>query len=618
MTITERKQNLRTLLGFLGTNCFLTLCLGYLYVLYSPDFNSLLGGFFVYTALLSNFVQLYLILAVPFSILFFLVPFRRFLFGLVAVSLALFQIVCFVDIAIFRLYRIHINSMVLNLLTTEGAADTVHLGTGTLLLFGLAIAAIFALEFFLVFKIDRLLSRIRFSRRQLLIVGLVLVAIVLTDKTIYAVGDLYNVRSITRHNKTFPLYQIVTIKSFMRKHFDFELDRENELDFDNTGSGLQYSQIELAHEPKEPYPNIVWIMIDAWRFDMLNKELTPHISEFASRSLVYQNHFSGGNATRFGVFSLFYGIHAYYWHQFLGERQSPLLIDYLLELGYDFRIIASTKLTYPEFRKTCFVRIPNSIIDTLEGEYAADKDPKLTTAFLDYLDTRDSSRPFFSFLFYDAPHGPYIYPDEFDRLQPSLQQPNYLTMDKDNITRLKNGYMNAIYFDDFEVGRVLRRLEEKNLLENTIVLITSDHGEEFYESGAYGHTNAFSKWQTQVPLVLYVPGREPDTIDYMTSHLDIVPTMLTELGFTTDPAVYSQGKPLLTDPKHKYVVSSGWDDCGIIGPEYVLVFSFETYNLAAFEVRTADYATVENYREVLGHNRSIVLEVLKGFKDFAR
>ena len=53
---------------------------------------------------------------------------------------------------------------------------------------------------------------------------------------------------------------------------------------------------------------MVWIVVESWRFDTMNRENTPNIWEFGQKALVFNNHYSGGNASRFGGFSLLYGL----------------------------------------------------------------------------------------------------------------------------------------------------------------------------------------------------------------------------------------------------------------------------------------------------------------------
>ena len=508
--------------------------------------------------------------------------------------------------------------MIINLLFTEGAEENFSLGTNTYITSFFIISSIIALEFLLFRKLYVKFRSKPITRKAIYLTVILCVTIILSDKLTYAFGDLYNKREIIRHKKVFPLYQPMTIKRFMSKKFGFKIDREETLILDKKYTGLNYPKAELEHTQQTEYPNIIWILIDAWRFDMFTEELTPNIKKFSKKSMVFINHYSGGNASRFGVFSLFYGIYGYYWHHFLGERRSPVFIDELIDLRFDFKIISSKKLTNPEFRKTAFIRIPNYIVDTLPGKNAEERDPILTHTFLNWLDEKNTPQPFFAFLFYHGPHGPYSYPDKFEIYTPSNKDPNFIMVRKKDVIPLLNSYKNAIHFNDFEVGIVLDALKEKDLLENTIIVITSDHGEEFYETGFWGHTSAFSKFQIKVPFILYVPDEQHRTITYLTSHMDVVPTMLEMLGYISPTDIYSQGQSVLNEDGHDFVVSCGWDDCAIIDRENFLTFSFESYNLASVEVRDTNYQFIKSDKEILKSKSKNVMEVLNGFREFIK
>ena len=77
-------------------------------------------------------------------------------------------------------------------------------------------------------------------------------------------------------------------------------------------------------------------------------------------------------------------------------------------------------------------------------------------------------------------------------------------------------------------------------MENTIVIVTSDHGEEFNDNhaGWWGHSGNFTRYQTQVPLVFYFPGRAPRRVTQMTAHVDVPTTLLEE--------VFTAGRPTTT------------------------------------------------------------------------
>lgn len=615
----DRRSYFKTIFWFLLINLVLSIAINYVYILLTQGIENPLSTLFIYNALISNVGITYFAIACVLCLVVLAVPGQTVIFITMVLILSTLHMLNVLDIIIFRIFKYHINSMVLVLVFTEGAHDSLHIGLKTALTFCAITGGLIAFEVYLA-RICHLRLRIMPSTNRVISVVLILLLFfIFTEKSMYAVADLYNIRDITRSAKVFPLYQRVTIKDFMTRHLGFEIDREDQISFKRGNTSLAYPMSSLQNKPLKKYPNIIWILIDAWRFDMLSDEVTPNILKFSKEAIVFTNHHSGGNASRFGVYTLIYGVYGSYWQSFLGERQSPVLLDELMKLGYDFKIISSTKLTNPEFRRTAFVKLATSINDTLPGTKAVERDPELANMFIEWIDQRKTEKPFYAFMFFDAPHGPYTYPDEFEKFKPSNMSPNYVTAGKRDVVPLFNSYRNAIYFDDFQVGRVLAEIKKRGLDKNSIILITGDHGEEFFETGYWGHTSAFSKYQTQVPLVLSIPGEPHRVITYLTSHLDVVPTTLELLGFTTPPNVYSQGQPLLSGAGHDYVVSTGWAEAAIIDKDYAIVLPIESYNAGEYEVRTAsDYRLVPDEKAIFRQKRNIIMAVMKGMGTFLK
>ena len=111
-------------------------------------------------------------------------------------------------------------------------------------------------------------------------------------------------------------------------------------------------------------------------------------------------------------------------------------------------------------------------------------------------ETTRGRRPFFAFLnFYDA-HLPYDPPAEWS----SKFSARATALDR---------YDGAIAYMDHEVGRVLNELGRRGILDNTVVIIASDHGEGFGEHGLYGHGNSLYRPELHVPLIVRYPARAP-------------------------------------------------------------------------------------------------------------
>lgn len=551
---------------------------------------------------------------------------RKIMLALRIVLLALLQTVLLVDTKIYSIFRYHINSLVLNVITTEGVRDSVVLGSGTVTMLLLWMAVILSAEYitnaYLAGYYRKMapvmLARAMRISRSAFVVCLLLIA---ADKGLYAYGDLFNITDITGNAKLYPLYQPLTIRKFAARVFHMQINREAGFTFSPSESSLNYPRKQPVFDPagSRNY-NMVIVVIDGLRFDMLDDDVMPNLSAFAKENIVYAEHYSGGNGTRFGMFSLLYGIHGSYWHTFLAQRRSPVLLDTLLDRGYDFTILSSTRLSFPEFRKTAFIRIPGNIKDTYKAETAMPKrDELLTRDFEDYLGARDLQRPFFAFLYYNSSHEPFVFPDDFTKFSPVIKgEINYFSdMEKSKVPLLRNMYKNAVFYEDHLLGKVIRSLKEKRLLDNTIVVVTGDHGEEFFENGFWGHTSSFDDYQLKTAFVMHYPGIGRRVVQRITSHHDLVPTLMESLGCVSPPGEYSQGFSLLRDESHTYITAANWDTAVMIDKEVKIVYSTEMYNMGAFTVHNkGDYAVIRASADLLRQKNAQLLDVLVRMSEF--
>ena len=546
-----------------------------------------------------------------------------------AVSTFLFillQCLLLIDTRIYSLFHYHINSLVLNIITTEGSTDSVIIGKNTILIFTgwlllVVIAEIFLNRLFRKLADTRSAVRPVFLKtsRGLFLAGLFLIAM---DKGIYAYGDLNNNTTITKNAKLFPLYQTFTIKRFVSDVLHVKVNREENLRVP-VSSMVKYPRRPLQfNAAKKQNYNIIVIVADGLRFDMLDREIMPNVWNFGKENSIYTDHYSGGNGTRFGIFTLLYGIHGSYWHNFLAHRISPVLIDTLIDRGYEFKILSSTRLTFPEFRKTAFLKIPDAIEDNVsEKDDASVRDSILTDKLLHYIKTKNPDDPFFAFVFYNSSHQPFVYPREFEKFRPAgSEEINYFKgLGKDTVGPLRNRYKNAVYYDDYLIGKILSSLKKNDLLDNTIVIICGDHGEEFYENGYFGHTSTFDDYQLKTVFVMHYPGQGPRSVQRITSHLDVVPTLMESIGVTSPSDDYSQGISLLSDRHHSYISVANWDTAALIDNEYKIVFSTELYNLTSFETRKkTDYSIVAESKNVLKQRKPMLLDATLKMAEFYR
>jgi arylsulfatase A-like enzyme len=132
--------------------------------------------------------------------------------------------------------------------------------------------------------------------------------------------------------------------------------------------------------------------------------------------------------------------------------------------------------------------------------------------FLDWL-SQKGNRPFFAFLNYMDAHAPYLPPKPFDdAFGPKRARPDASirrTWSAREIQIEQDAYDGSIAYLDHQLGLVFGELERRGVLENTLVIITSDHGEQFGEHGLFDHGNSLYRVSLQVPLVFLFPSRVP-------------------------------------------------------------------------------------------------------------
>jgi len=539
-------------------------------------------------------------------------------------AFSLGQLLLALDRQIFALFRFHFNGLVWNVLTTPGGWESMHISMADIARGAVGAALLLAAEYALFLWIERRASSdpggTRGVRRRWLALACATAVLMAAEKGVYAYGDLKDLPEILRGAKVVPLYQRFTMKKFARRYLGIQPAPRLDLRRD-TGSGLlRYPRQPLRTKQPPKLYNIVWVALDGWRSDTFSRENTPNLWEFGERSQVFLEHLSGGNATRFGIFSMFYGLYGSYWHHFLSERRGPVLIDRLLELGYRCQVFSSTPLTFPEFRSTAFVRIPpDSIQDSLPGADAAARDAAMVESFERFLESRPAGKPFFAFLFTDSTHAGYYFPPEFARYRPYPETLEYLRLgSRTNPKEPFNRYRNAVLYSDYLIGRMLESLESRGLLRDTVVLVTGDHGEEFQEHGLWGHNGNFSREQIQVPLVLYIPGRRAARYGYRTSQLDLVPTFLEMLGVENPASDYSQGRSLFDPSQRPYAVSCSWDQCALVSADAALIFGTESYRIASVEVRDADYREVADARPILERHSAKLAQLLEEMSAFLK
>lgn len=485
------------------------------------------------------------------------------------VLMAALVFLLYLDGVIHDLYGFHLNGFVWNLVTTPGGIESMGGTAGTRVTVALIAVGLVLLQVFLMW-----LARLTLRRGWLELPGarwafVPLLLLMLVDRTAYGVSHFTAYRPVLAAAQAVPFYIPTTFRGLARK-LGLSPGRATSVAHlqAHQDGRLVYPAAPLHLADKAPQYNILWLTCESLRWDMLTPEIMPNLWAFSQRGRRFTNHVSGGNGTRMGIFSMFYGLPGSYWFSVLDERQPPLLVQLLQQRDYRFGLFSGAKFTYPEFDKTVWASVPANVLqEDMQGE-GWQRDERNVSRMLDFIgDGRGA--PFMGFLFFESAHAHYYFPPDDVIRDDYLVDFNYATVDVDaEIGLIFNRYVNAAHHIDRQMGRLFDALEARGLLENTVIVVTSDHGEEFLEKGRWGHNSAFHDEQIRTPMVLVAPGVAPAVVEAPTSHLDIVPTLMPMLGVTNPVSDYASGVSLLSPDASRYRLVASWDALGYIGPDY--------------------------------------------------
>lgn len=321
-------------------------------------------------------------------------------------------------------------------------------------------------------------------------------------------------------------------------------------------------------------PNVLLIVVDTLRADHLslqgyNRDTDPTLKRIASEGVMFENAYATSSWTLTAHASLFTGRWPYE-HKADGGRHLdetyPTIAEALAARGYrtgafngNFETVtrrwgfARGFVHFEDYYQT----VPQLAVSSLYGrfleyyalhkvlnmEFSIDRRwaPSVNQSALDWID-QDADTPFFAFINYYDIHAPYISPERArfsDFENPGgLVNTDWTTADiynpktPEQVQGEIDAYDGGIYYTDQQIDWLLKQLDERGVLDNTIVMITSDHGELFGEHGLWEHHNSLYKPVIHVPMIIWYPEFVPQNvrIDTPISNVAIPATVLDLLG----------------------------------------------------------------------------------------
>lgn len=532
---------------------------------------------YFYTFLFGNFFFISLLL-----ISFFAFPLARLQCKKLAIAVIVlintFLLVFVVaDTYVFQMYRLHINLSMLQMVLL-GGGQIVQLTPSMLLQIILISFGLFLLSI-----VNIICSLVLNTTKQKHSLICVLISLsFLTVNCVYAYAYPINMFRILGIHDYIPLDKPIRMTSVMTKVgilTQEEIDKAIEARVDTPQGKLVYplAPIQCPTLSKSERFNVIFVYVDALRYDVLNQKNMPYLYEFTQNNVRFENHYSGGNNTGKSIFSLFYGLPGNYWKTALASQTPSALITTLQKQGYNLGIFGSAPLTNPEFHATIFSSV-EQLRTTSPGDTVLERDQSAVTDFLNWhASITKEAKPYFGFIFLDNVHG-YSFPNSpnFEKYTPYWKEINHLELNNEfNPEKYFNRYRNAVLYADYQIQQILNQLKASQSLDNTIIVISSDHGENFNDQklNYWGHGGNFTDSENKVPLVIHWPGKKPQKIGYITSSLDMISTILKDALKCTNPSSdYSVGTSLWeTKNRRDWVFTHGYTNVGFIEKDRLVV-----------------------------------------------
>jgi hypothetical protein len=314
-------------------------------------------------------------------------------------------------------------------------------------------------------------------------------------------------------------------------------------------STTMFHDASADHHP--PY-NVVIVTIEGLNARLIDSTTMPFFTELSARSMSLASHYSTGNVTEYGVLGVLYGAPPDFyrgtltvpWRRQLSfDKQTPQhgspYIDQFNEHGYHTRLIS--------WELSSWANLGVYLRNFSQPAFETSNDWKTLAVLQDEL---RASGPHLVYMHYNGTHFPYDHGQMYDRFAPEVPSTySYASWRmRQAAPAITNRYRNCL----LELDAWLRQLAATVDMQNTIVVLTGDHGEEFFENGRLGHASTLSEPQIHTVALIYVPERAPQYITAVTSHADLMPTVVDLLGWPQPVTPF--GRVITRDEKNAAAV----------------------------------------------------------------
>ncbi|GEM_PF-1135052 len=512
-----------------------------------------------------------------------------------------------VDVIILSIYGFHINSYIISEILQPNFFSASGISIFSFIAY-VSFLVLFGLLFYLT--LVRILKRVnkpfvlaekKIWKRIAIFVLLVLII----EKVFLSINLIYSpayTSQLKRNIPVFYLSYIVRIHEILTEKLKLDIKDEKEsYDFllDSTLDSIY--PIDKNVILKHKY-NVLLLILESTRSDYFNSENFPNTMKLVEeKGFSFTKNYSASNSTHMGVFGIIYSLNPHYSEEVKTKRKKSFPFEVFKKNNYNTLFYVSGDSSWHHmdyFLKQNFDTNKDYASFSSSG---CERDSRMVEDLLSEISSVKNN--FLYGLFFDSMHYPYTFPKEFQHNKPFLEKPlstkDYLFLEKLQ-PELINSYKNSLLYADSLINKIINKLVSTGKDKNTIVIITSDHGEEFGDQGNYFHASSLNNFQTKVPLAIIVPDKfknlqKPDVV---TSNMDIFPTL-----FDLMEADYSdnfQGKSVFRRTTSSFV-SVAYQDrrrpkkFAVIGNNAKCIINTESSKVVESVLDIADDSEIGNF-----------------------
>jgi glucan phosphoethanolaminetransferase (alkaline phosphatase superfamily) len=313
----------------------------------------------------------------------------------------------------------------------------------------------------------------------------------------------------------------------------------------------------------EKKPNIYLFVVETFRKDHITDAITPSLASFQKEYFSLPLSLANANGTHISWFSIFHSNFPHHWSQVKNSwKKGSVPLQILKKLGYKINVFSSAELSYFQMDETLFGKnkaLVDEFQDFKSESSASGRDKMALSELNKALEKEDGKEGNLFVIFLDSTHSEYSWSEDFKpKFTPYVDKIDYLGMasSKKDLELVKNRYKNSVSYIDHLFGSFLQTLKDKNLFDESVIALTGDHGEEFFEKGALFHGSHLNDLQTEVPI-LFKFGMEKNSSMKASnvSQMDIFPSILQHITKESSFASLFDGESIFEAKKHPYILT---------------------------------------------------------------